>query len=127
MAHGGTLLHTVTKKSTNLWPGSGDAWSLITALRRQRQVDICEFDDSLVYRMSSGTGSKAAYRNPVSKNKITKNNNKESLNYVNSSCCYEKPGSSASMETRVLSLHMVTCQSPPRTIYSVEVRISHWR
>ena len=34
---------------------------LIPALRRQRQrqVDLCEFEASLVYRVSSRTGSKA--------------------------------------------------------------------
>ena len=30
---------------------------IISALRRQRQVDICEFEASLVYRVSSRTGS----------------------------------------------------------------------
>ena len=39
---------------------------LISALRRQRQADPCEFEASLVYRMSSKMGSKATQRNPVS-------------------------------------------------------------
>jgi hypothetical protein len=38
---------------------------LIPALRRQRQADLCEFEASLVYRVSSRTTQK----NPVS-NKI---------------------------------------------------------
>ena len=36
---------------------------------KQRQVDLCELKDSLVYSMSSGTGSKATQRNPALKNK----------------------------------------------------------
>jgi hypothetical protein len=40
---------------------------LIPALGRQRQVDLCEFKASLVYRVSVRT-VRAAQRNPVSKN-----------------------------------------------------------
>jgi hypothetical protein len=36
---------------------------LIPALGRQRQVDLCEFEASLVYRMSSRT-ARAIQRNP---------------------------------------------------------------
>ena len=43
---------------------------LILALGRQKQVNLCEFEDSLVYRVSSRTGSKATQRNTVSKKKI---------------------------------------------------------
>ena len=39
---------------------------LIPALRRQRQVDLCEFEASLVYRVSSRT-ARATQRNPVKK------------------------------------------------------------
>jgi len=39
---------------------------LIPALRRQRQADHCEFEASLVYRMSSRI-AKATQRNPVSR------------------------------------------------------------
>ena len=46
---------------------------LIPALARQRQADLCRFEASLVYRVSSRTGFNATRRNPVSKNK---NNNK---------------------------------------------------
>jgi hypothetical protein len=41
---------------------------LIPAFRRQRQVDLCEFKASLVYRASSRT-ARATQRNPVSKKK----------------------------------------------------------
>jgi hypothetical protein len=36
---------------TTVWVVSGQAFNL----RRQRQVDLCEFEASLVYRVSSGT------------------------------------------------------------------------
>ena len=36
---------------------------LIPALGRQRQADLCELEVSLVYRVSSRTGSKATQRN----------------------------------------------------------------
>ena len=42
--------------------------TLIPALVRQRQADLCEFKASLVYRVSSRTG-KATQRNPVLKKK----------------------------------------------------------
>jgi hypothetical protein len=41
---------------------------IIPALKRQRQVDLCEFKTSLVYRASSRT-ARVTQRNPVSKNK----------------------------------------------------------
>ena len=40
---------------------------LIPALDRQRQADLCEFEASLVYRVSSRKAPKATQRNPVSK------------------------------------------------------------
>jgi hypothetical protein len=43
---------------------------LIPALRRQRQVNLCEFEVSLVYRVSSGYTKKS----PVVKNKNKKQN-----------------------------------------------------
>jgi hypothetical protein len=43
---------------------------LTLALGRQRQVDFCEFEANLVYRMNSRT-AKAAQSNPVLKNKKT--------------------------------------------------------
>ena len=48
-------------------PISGSVWHrpLIPALRRQTQADLCEFEASLVYRVSSRT-ARAAQRNPVS-------------------------------------------------------------
>jgi hypothetical protein len=47
----------------------------ILIFRRQRQVDLCEFKASVVYRVSSRT-ARATQRNPVSKNKKTKQMNK---------------------------------------------------
>jgi capsid protein len=41
---------------------------LIPALGRESQVDLCEFEASLVYRVSSRT-ARATQRNPVLKNK----------------------------------------------------------
>jgi hypothetical protein len=38
----------------------------VPALRKQRQADLCEFEASLVYRVSSRT-AKVTQRNPVSK------------------------------------------------------------
>ena len=40
---------------------------MIPALGRQRQVDLCEFKISLVYRVSSRTVRTVTQRNPVSK------------------------------------------------------------
>ena len=40
---------------------------MIPALRRQRQVDLCEFEGSLIYRASSRTAMAVTQRNPVSK------------------------------------------------------------
>ena len=42
---------------------------LIPALKRQRQVDLCEFEASLVYIVSSRIARTVSQRNPVSKNK----------------------------------------------------------
>ena len=39
---------------------------LISALGRQRQVDLCEFEESLVYKVRSGT-VKDTQINPISK------------------------------------------------------------
>jgi hypothetical protein len=42
---------------------------LISTLRRQSQVDLCEFKASLVYKASSKTVRAVTQRNPVLKNK----------------------------------------------------------
>jgi len=44
---------------------------LILALGRQKQKNLCEFEASLVYRVSSGT-ARATWRNFVSKKNQTK-------------------------------------------------------
>ena len=44
---------------------------LIPAFGRLRQVDLCEFKASLVYRVSSRTARTVTQRNTVSKNKTT--------------------------------------------------------
>jgi hypothetical protein len=52
---------------------------LIPTLGRQRQVDLCELEASLVYRVSSRV-ARATHRNPVLKNKAQNkqtNNNKK--------------------------------------------------
>jgi hypothetical protein len=50
--------------------------SLIPALGRQRQVNLCEFKVSLVYRACSRTG-RAIQRNPVSQKQRLKQTNKQ--------------------------------------------------
>lgn len=45
---------------------------LIPGLRRQRQVNLCELEDSLIYIVVSCGTAKAMERNPVSKQKGTK-------------------------------------------------------
>jgi hypothetical protein len=49
---------------------------LIPALGRQRQVDLCELEASLVYRVISRRAS-AIQRNPVMKNKTKQNKTKQ--------------------------------------------------
>ena len=46
--------------------------TVIPALKKQRQTDLCEFETSLVYRVSSRTGFRATQTNPVSKTKNKK-------------------------------------------------------
>ena len=55
--------------SDTIWYVAGLGWytPLIPALAKQRQVDLCESETSLVYRVSSRTGSKAAQWNLSSK------------------------------------------------------------
>jgi hypothetical protein len=50
---------------------------LITALERQRQADLCEFKDSLVYKVNSWTARVAVQRNPVLKNYPKKKKERE--------------------------------------------------
>jgi hypothetical protein len=53
---------------------------LIPALRRQRQVDLCEFEVSLIYRVSSRK-AKATQRNPVSNHPPPKKKKPSKLYY----------------------------------------------
>lgn len=46
---------------------------LVPALRKQRQVDLCEFEASLVYKVSSRT-AKATQRHPVLEKRKEKQN-----------------------------------------------------
>ena len=54
---------------------------LIPAFGRERQVNLCEFKDSVVYRVSSSTASAVTQRNLVFKRK-TKQTNKKTFNCV---------------------------------------------
>ena len=45
---------------------------LILALGRQRQENLCEFESSLVYKLSSRTARAVTPRSPVSKTKTKK-------------------------------------------------------
>ena len=49
----------------------GNLKELNPALGRQRQADLCEFEASLVYRMSSRTGTKATEKPFLGKKKRT--------------------------------------------------------
>jgi hypothetical protein len=50
--------------------------TLISALRRQRQVDLCEFKASLVYKEFFRTARAVTQRKPISENLKTKTNKK---------------------------------------------------
>ena len=54
--------------------GSRTWWhrSLVPALRRQRQTDLCEFEASLAYKVSSRTARTVTQKNLVSKKKKIK-------------------------------------------------------
>ena len=61
-----------------------------TALGRQRQVDLREFEASLVYRASFRTGSKATERNPVPQKTINQSINKRAQYQVQPIFCFTK-------------------------------------
>ena len=50
---------------------------LISALGRQRERDLCEFEANLVYKVGSRTVRTVKQRNPVSKNKNKQMKEKE--------------------------------------------------
>ena len=61
-------------------PSPGQSWwcmSLISALRRQRQADLCEFEASLVYRVSLGQLELCYIEKLVSNDNNNNNNNKQ--------------------------------------------------
>ena len=60
------------KKNLRQW----ECTSLIPALERQRQIDLCEFEISLVHRVSSRT-ARVSQRNPVSKKQTSPNKTKQ--------------------------------------------------
>ena len=55
---------------------------LIPALERQRQVDLYEFEASLVYTVSFRTVRAVTQRNPVSKHKTTTKNETNILSTI---------------------------------------------
>jgi hypothetical protein len=65
--HTYTHTHTHTHTHTQLIARK-ECMPLMPTLGRQRQVELCEFKASLVYRVSSRT-AKATQRNPFLKNK----------------------------------------------------------
>ena len=79
---------------------------LIPALRRQRQIDLCEFKASLVYRVSSRTE-----RNPVLENSNkTKKDKKEERKSLNPSECPEAGPHAASGPCQVGSVNPEFCE-----------------
>ena len=61
---------------------------VIPAHRRQRQVDLCEFQSSLVYRVSS-RADRTTQRNPILKIQKTKNKTKHPPNIYTYICIYK--------------------------------------
>ena len=59
---------------------------LIPALRRQKQVNLCEFETSLIYKVSCRTGSKATLGKPVSENKTKQRETENETNKWNKLC-----------------------------------------
>ena len=71
-------MENVKFRKTPFNPGGVVAHPLILTLGRQRQVDLCECEASLVYRESSRTGSKATEKPCLKKtNKQKKQTNKQ--------------------------------------------------
>jgi hypothetical protein len=84
---------------------------LIQALRGQRQADLCEFEASLVYRVSSRI-ARAMQRNPVSKN--SQSNKQKAY--------------SVSLATRKMHhSHLVTPPHPSHNSYHQQIYNKCWR
>ena len=67
---------------------------LIPALERQGQADLCEFEASLLYSVSSRTAravTPVAQRNPVSKNQPNKQNKKPRNSHSHFDCYGNDP------------------------------------
>ena len=80
---------------------------MIPALGRQRKADLCEFQASQVYRMSSRTGSKNYTENPVSKtNKQTTTKEKETA--LASKTKVENARVDPKLNSGLLSIHVHT-------------------
>ena len=67
---------------------------LIPALGRQSQADLCEFEASLVYKVSSRTGSKSYTEKPC----LVNNNNKRKKRKIRCVNIYKVPSSTLNPE-----------------------------
>ena len=59
----------------------------MTAFGRQRQVDLSEFEGSLVYIVSSRTAKTVTQRNPVSKTKTHTHTHTHTQKKLRIDCC----------------------------------------
>jgi len=64
--------------------------SLISVLRRQRKVDLCEFEASLIYIASFRT-ARGTQRNPVLKNKKQTNKKSNWMHFQRSQVQFPAP------------------------------------
>ena len=75
--NGLAVIGVFLKVKTKIQAGCGSA-PIVPALGRQRQADLCEFQASLVYIMSSGT-AKTIERDPVTNKQTNKHTNTQKL------------------------------------------------
>ena len=73
--------------------GGGTRTPLIPALGRQKQVDFCKFESSLVYRASSRTGSKATKKPCLEQTKKKKKLSNYKIGFLFHSSEYQKNAS----------------------------------